>query len=284
MSSPIVQHAFPHSSFMDINLAHIGMHHCDHMHCYGPAVRNYYLFHYICSGKGDFYFTDEKGAHVKHRLETGQGFLIWPGIQHTYIADEIDPWSYCWVGFTGIKAEGLLAQAGLDRNQPIYAPKPMSPSASQVKDTILHIFNHADAPICELIGYVYLFLSALEKSCIYSKKIAKNGIWEFYAQEILGFIEENYHRDISMRDISSLCSLDKNHLGKIFKTVMGVNFRDFLIQFRMNKACELMRVTHHSIGEISTLVGYANMFNFSRVFKSILGVSPRKWREINQLQ
>ena len=284
MPSQVIQHAFPHSSFMDINLVHSGSHNCDSMHCYGPAIRNYYLFHYIQKGRGSFYLTTPEGKHIEYALQAGQGFLICPGLQHTYIAHETDPWSYIWVGFDGVKSKGVLAQAGLTTTQPIYTSKQIITTKSNVEDAILRISNNANGPLFELMGYLYLFLNALVESSADSKKIAKNGVWEFYVQEILVFIEENYHKDIGMTEISKICNLEKNHVGKIFKTVLGVNFRDYLIQYRINKACELMRITSHSIGEISIKVGYSNMFNFSRVFKSVIGMSPSKWRESNRLQ
>jgi len=280
--SQIKQSAFPFSSFVDLSLLHVGTHECAPMHCYGPAIRNYYLFHYIRTGKGDFHYHNEKGEHISYRLGAGQGFFCWPGLQHTYIADKDEPWSYCWVGFDGVKAEGILAQTGINANQPIYTPH-HKPGHQDVETAIMKIFDHRNGTHLELMGYLYLLLHALTEGSAHSKKVAINGAWEFYAQEIVVFIEENYHREIGMKDISALCNLDKNHLGKIFKNVMGATFRDYLIAYRINKASELMRNTHHTIGEISAMVGYTNMFNFSRAFKALIGESPRKWRERNRL-
>jgi transcriptional regulator GlxA family with amidase domain len=45
-----------------------------------------------------------------------------------------------------------------------------------------------------------------------------------------------------------------------------------------------MKITNHTIGEISVMTGYQNQFNFSRVFKQIMGKSPREWRNANRLQ
>jgi len=60
--------------------------------------------------------------------------------------------------------------------------------------------------------------------------------------------------------------------------------QDFLIRYRINKACELMKITNHPIGEICAMVGYPNLFNFSRTFKKVVGQSPRDWRTANRLR
>ena len=104
----------------------------------------------------------------------------------------------------------------------------------------------------------------------------------FYVQEILAYIENNYHEEIRVDDLAAVCNLDRSYVGKIFKSRMGTSMRDFLMNYRMQKACELMKESLLNIGEISTMVGYPNMFSFSRAFKSTVGQSPRQWRFENR--
>jgi AraC-like DNA-binding protein len=49
----------------------------------------------------------------------------------------------------------------------------------------------------------------------------------------------------------------------------------------MKKATVLLKLTRLSIADIGNAVGYPNQLHFSRAFKSIYGVSPRKWRYEN---
>jgi AraC-like DNA-binding protein len=51
----------------------------------------------------------------------------------------------------------------------------------------------------------------------------------------------------------------------------------------MTKAAELLKLTRLSISDISKAVGYENPLHFSRAFKNIYGVSPREWRNNNQI-
>ena len=61
---------------------------------WGPAARNYYVVHYVFSGKGVLY-TDSDA----HPVSKGQLFVIFPDETVMYVADEKDPWYYCFANF-----------------------------------------------------------------------------------------------------------------------------------------------------------------------------------------
>jgi hypothetical protein len=90
---------------------------------FGPAARNHFLFHYILSGKGRLEARNDRERINTYRLETSQGFMLWPRSHTFYIADERKPWVYAWMEFDGLKARELVTQAGLSFNCPIYTAK-----------------------------------------------------------------------------------------------------------------------------------------------------------------
>jgi len=105
---------------------------------------------------------------------------------------------------------------------------------------------------------------------------------DFYAREAVSFVEHNYQNDITVEDIAAFCNLNRSYFGKIFKDVLSVTPQEFLIRFRMAKACEYMETTNLPIGEISARVGYPSQLHFSRAFKKTYGQPPREWRLANQ--
>ena len=72
--------------------------------------------------------------------------------------------------------------------------------------------------------------------------------------------------------------------GKIFKDGIGKSPQEFLLNYRMIKAAELLKLTKLSIKDVSNAVGYPNQLHFSRAFKNIYGISPRDWRNQNRLK
>ena len=86
-----------------------------------------------------------------------------------------------------------------------------------------------------------------------------------------------------MEDIADNCGLNRSYFGKIFKEALGRTPQEFLLNYRMTKAAELLKLTALSIGDISKAVGYDNQLHFSRAFKNINHISPREWRNKNQV-
>ncbi len=97
----------------------------------------------------------------------------------------------------------------------------------------------------------------------------------------LRYIEENYVKDISLSDVAEAIPLNSFYFSRHFKSEMGINFVDYLMSVRIEKAKEMLRETAMTITEIATAVGYHDSNYFSRVFRKLEGVSPRVYRQNN---
>jgi YesN/AraC family two-component response regulator len=93
------------------------------------------------------------------------------------------------------------------------------------------------------------------------------------------YIEKNYHRDISLDDVSGYVNISPYYLSHIFKEVTGTSFSTYLIQIRIREAQKLLMTTDMSVSRISYLVGYRDPNYFSRIFKRVVGKSPNRFRE-----
>ena len=270
---------FPSLNFVDLGLYQFGREDCDPAHSFGPAIRNHYLFHYILSGKGTFMWQDSKGREHIEKLRAGQGFLITPGQITTYVVDDRFPWEYCWLEFDGLRAKESLEITGLSVNDPVYIPVHHE-FEEKMRDEMLYIVrNKKEAPL-HLIGHLYIFIDALTRS-VKEYRPSTGKVKDYYIKEALAYIEHNYMNDISVENIAESSNLNRSYFGKIFKEAVGKSPQEFLINYRMIKAAELLKLTHNSVNEIGTAVGYPNQLHFSRAFKNVYGVSPRKWRNAN---
>ena len=273
---------FPSMNFVDLGLYQFGREDCSPAHSFGPAIRNHYLFHYILRGRGKLMWQDAKGHEHGAQLRAGQGFLISPGQITTYVADDRNPWEYCWLEFDGLRAKESLEITGLSVNHPVYDPVHHE-FEEKMRDEMLYIVrNKKEAPL-HIIGHLYLFIDALIRS-VRDYKPSAGKMKDYYIKEALAFIEHNYMDDISVEDMAESLSLNRSYFGKIFKEAVGKSPQEFLICYRMIKAAELLKLTHYSINEIGYAVGYPNQLHFSRAFKNVYGASPRKWRNANSIQ
>ena len=276
-SSKVRFYVFPDDRFVDFSMYQFGWEKCEPNHAYGPAVRNHYLFHYILSGKGLLESCDaEKQTHY-YNLHAGQGFLICPGQINHYHADEDEPWEYTWIEFDGVRVKESLDTAGLTINQPVYrASSPQE--AERLGQLMVYVVDHGQESPLHLTGYGFLFLDQLVRSSALRQDSKGKRVRDFYLREAMNFIEQHYQENISVEDIANFCGLNRSYFGKIFHETMGKTPQEFLIHYRMTKACQLLKSTQMSIKDIAAAVGYPNQLHFSRAFHQILGASPRAWR------
>lgn len=273
---------FPNETFIDLGLYQFGWEKCNPSHSFGPAARNHFLFHYVISGTGILYADDSKGITQTYHIKSGQGFMIFPGQVTTYIADQKLPWEYVWLEFDGLRVKEAIEIAGISTDHPIYHAK-LKDLREEMMNEMMYIVRHKDASPFHLIGHLYLFLDYLTRSAAFLNVQKGSKLQDFYVKEALTFIEQNFQNDISVEDIASNCRLNRSYFGKIFKNAVGKSPQEFLLNYRMIKATELLKLTQLSIRDISSAVGYANQLHFSRAFKNVYGISPREWRKQNQL-
>lgn len=268
---------FPSENFVDLSLFQCGREKCSPAHSFGPAARNHYLFHYVISGTGRLFAYDKKGETKEYSIKSMQGFMILPDQITTYVADKDMPWEYVWIEFDGLRAKAVVEAAGFSLDQPVYKALSKELREEMMKEMNYIAENSSSSPF-HLIGHLYLFLDYLTRSTEGIKVHHSSKLRDFYIHEALVFIEHNFQNDISVEDIADVCGLNRSYFGKIFKEAIGKSPQEFLLSYRMIKATELLKLTKLSVGDISSAVGYDNQLHFSRAFKSIYGVSPKKWR------
>lgn len=273
---------FPNQNFVDLGLFQFGWERCTPAHSFGPAARNHYLFHYILSGTGILMADDSKGVTQTYSIKSMQGFMIFPNQITTYVADKQLPWEYVWLEFDGLRVKSLLDTIGLSLDKPVYHARNKS-LREDMANEMLYISRHKDESPFHLIGHLYLFLDYLLRSAADEQLEHGSKLREFYIHEALTYIEHNFQNEITIEDIAGVCGLNRTYFGKIFKEALGKTPQEFLLNYRMLKAAELLKLTSLSIGDVGLAVGYANQMHFSRAFKNNYGISPREWRYQNHI-
>lgn len=272
---------FPNEHFIDLSMYQYGCEQCEPGHSFGPAARNHYLFHYVISGMGTLFSNNAKGQTQTYHIKSGQGFMIFPGQINTYIADKSLPWEYVWIEFDGLRVKEALELTEISMNSPVYHPKYKDIREMMMNEMLYIVQNPKKSPF-HLIGHLYLFLDYLTQSMRITGPVQSSKMSDYYIKEAINYIEQNFQNDISIEDIANVCGINRSYFGKIFKNSIGRPPQEFLMNYRMVKATELLKLTSLSIAEIGSAVGYENQLHFSRAFKGIYGVSPREWRNRNK--
>ncbi|MBI9011324.1 MAG: response regulator [Clostridiales bacterium] len=96
--------------------------------------------------------------------------------------------------------------------------------------------------------------------------------------DAIDYIKNHYSDDIRLKDVAEEVSISPHYFSKIFKDEMGLNFIDYLTDHRLNKAKVMLKENNESIKNIAYSIGYNDPNYFSRLFKKIVGMTPKEYQ------
>ena len=91
------------------------------------------------------------------------------------------------------------------------------------------------------------------------------------------FVHEHYKEDISRNEIAESVYLTPEYMAKMFKKETGVSLKQYITDFRIDKAKELLSRADVRISDVATEVGFDNFSYFSTVFKKNTGLTPNEY-------
>ena len=87
-------------------------------------------------------------------------------------------------------------------------------------------------------------------------------------------LEKNW----SVESLAREASMSRSAFALRFRTILGQTPLEYLTQWRMYRACAMIRSNHTSLSEVASAVGYGSESSFSRVFRREMGLAPREYR------
>ena len=260
-----------HSVYLDADKSHpvyvvdVGYHHTPPEHCYGPAIREYYLLHLIESGKG----TIERNGTVTP-LSAGEAFLIKPGETTTYRADKDEPWTYYWISFHGEFAKTLIERTTNRLCMP-YQKSGLVALKNAFSQTIQN--ENAD-----MVGILRLLFNVLDSIKTQETTAKKSENTDAVALA-MRYMESNYHLDIDVQSLASQLGFSRAYFSTLFQKNTGETPYHYLTKLRITRAQTYLQSSALSVEEIAYSVGFSSLQRFSEMFKKECGVSPLQYRK-----
>ncbi|RXJ02446.1 AraC family transcriptional regulator [Anaerobacillus alkaliphilus] len=262
--------SFNHSRFSN-NLTYISNgHKPPNMHKWGPGVRDIYALHYIERGKGVL-----ETRHGRFSLKAGESFMIYPHMEIHYYPDLEDPWEYVWVDFNGEEAEKLLSLT-------MFSPdKPVVPICNVNLKSFFDIgvnintkpFDklRSDAKLRLLLSY---YIEYYQKETLILQTdyvgVAKN------------YIHNNYWKNtMRVSDIVNAAKIERSYLFRLFKEETGMSISTYVTEYRIRRACELLKSAELSIKSVAYSVGYRDQLYFSKIFKKATSHTPSEYMTLH---
>lgn len=253
-----------------------GMSKTEPFHSFGPAIKPHYVIHFILGGRGRFSIGGRE-----YSLERGFGFLIPPEALAFYQADEVNPWTYIWVGFYGSMAEALIKSMGLSVANPVFK----SDRETELYQAVMDMMEHNTVGIANDLrrnGQLHLFLSLIAESAHIEER-GETDKADQYVRRAVEFILSNYCNPIKVTDVADYVCINRSYLYTLFRNAMGMSPQQFLTTFRITRAAELLQLTSLPVESIALSCGYSDPLVFTKSFKQMKRMSPSFYRKEMQM-
>lgn len=100
-----------------------------------------------------------------------------------------------------------------------------------------------------------------------------------YVEYVKEYVAQNYMRNISFLNLAKSMYVSRGYLSSLFKKKVGCGFPQYLVEFRMNKSQEILECRKDiQLSELSSLVGYEDYAQFSKMFKRYEGCTPKEFK------
>ena len=235
-----------------------------------------YVFIYCVDGSGFFQIGTDKAN--RHKVSRNQYFIIPAGTPHVYGADADDPWTIYWIHFSGPLAKHYAAGAS--------TPCSINPGVqSRISNRINlfeEIFNTIQASWrIENLRYAMSLFHHYLGSLRYLNQY-RSASKEDHSVELIDasvhFMTENLERHLTLQEIADFCGYSVPHFSALFKERTGHSPLNYFNILKIRKACELIDETSMKFNQISSKLGFSDQLYFSRLFNSIMGMSPKAYR------
>lgn len=254
----------------DLGINECGHEICDPSH-FWKGTRNVYVLHYVLSGEGSLLWQGKK-YHITSKM----GFLISPGIECKWSASDNNPWEYRWVAFSGEKAWQIMALCAVNSENPIFHYD----KSDFIPERMKQIYEASHIPHISnllMVGHLNFLLAELI-GCFPVSDIHHQELKSQHVNNAIKYIQLHYKESITVEQIAKVIGLNRSHLYKLFIRYTKTSPREYLLNLRLEQACNLLKESNLSISKIAFSCGFNDAYYFSRLFKEKKSESPTEYR------
>ncbi len=254
--------------------------------------RNYlheHSFFEICyayQGRGLFRINNRD-----YTVGAGEVFVARPGEPHEIISSEDDPlgiyfWSYTLVPpqqfAPGTDETDVLLHSFLDASLWVSDRAPAMQATLDLLTQEIALRQPGYTQAVEGLVSKLLLDTARAVTDLPPAELTSAGAYnpaEAVVQQIVRYLHDNYSRPLAVRDVAAQVHLSERHTNRLFRQIIGVPINDYLTNFRLKVAKQLLLNRQLSITEIAYASGYRDVRYFVTLFRRRTGLTPSAFRQ-----
>ena len=164
-----------------------------------------------------------------------------------------------------------------------YYPIPSTPYLQDIFSNLFWIYDHFSEKNPECFLSVQRRLQdiwiSLYRNVFHTDPCEEKSGQNARILQMLNYLRQNYPEKFSLSEMAEHLHLSRGECCRFFKKMMGMTISDYLLEYRLGRATELLERTEKSITEIAHEVGFNSVSNFTALFRTKTGLTPSKYRE-----
>ena len=264
----------PYPNKGELSVLFAGREQTEPKHNTGPNILDYFLVHYVVSGRGYYY-----GRGKKYSLDAGDSFFILPGELVQYTADSEEPWHYRWIGFRGTEALRMLSACGVSADNPIVFQNTNKYIAALYHRMmcVLEEGNVNSDLLSSGLLRVLIAKYTINLHKMPDSKLHTSSEIDKKIEQAISILTIQYYQPLSIDLMAHQLGYHRTYFSKMFKATTGLSPMHFLMKIRMEQAKLLLKESL-TIEQIASSVGFNDPLYFSRKFKQWFGCPPSEFR------
>lgn len=249
-----------------------GLEHCTPGYAIHRETFPFFSIEYVARGKGRLRLNGEQ-----HELHPGRLFAYSPGIAHDIRGSGTDRLVKYFVNFAGSGAPGLLQRCGLQSGQTacVYPADTLVALFDELIASGLRGGRDGNALATKLLECLALKIGGARAPLAGAETVAFSSY-----QNCRRHLEENFLRLRTLEQVAFECHTSVTYLCRLFRRYDDQSPYQYLLKLKMRHAAELLQRSDVLIKKVADETGFADPFHFSRVFRSVLGLSPAQFKAL----
>lgn len=240
-----------------------------------------YVLIYCVNGAGSYAVGSES-----YVVGENQYFILPAGVPHSYAADEATPWTIYWIHFNGPHA---AIYAGSDRG-----PRRVNPGLTSRISDRNSIFEEIFTTLLDGLDREHLryasslfhhYLASMRYLTLYRQSGQETPLshQSDILEAAIRFMQENIEKRLTIESLVAYTGYSSRRLSALFHQQTGHTPTGYFNLLKVQRACQLMDTTDMRINQLCHKVGIDDCYYFSRLFSKVMGMSPKAYRERQNL-
>ena len=247
-----------------------GLEHCTPDYAIHRQTFPFYSIEHVARGHGE---VKLKGR--TYPLQSGRLFSYGPGIPHHINGDAADPLVKYFVDFAGTQALKLLRSCGLSPGSvlEVFPANVVQPLFDELIQVGLQMRRESPNLCTRLLECLALRIDGARAPLAGAETLAFTTF-----QQCRRHLEQHSLRLRTLAQIATECHVNSAYLCRLFQRYDNQSPYQYLLRLKMNHAAERLQQPDALVKQVAEESGFTDPFHFSRVFTSVFGLSPARFR------